>query len=211
MGLDESCQHLLGRCPDPPPACALEAAETSLRRLQALRDQTHSKSGAARESYELTPLGKHLAALPCAPKVGRLLIYGALFSCMQPASAIAAALMSKNPFLSGSEPGERSAVDESRRRFALAGGSTFSDHVALVAAVSQYTALAATKPGQSQLRQYCKSNGISFDRMQELLQTQRELLQAVASLGFFSSDVDALNLNHQVNKNSKNVIHTYIY
>lgn len=31
--------------------------------------------------FLLTPLGKNLALLPCAPKVGRLLIYGTLLGC----------------------------------------------------------------------------------------------------------------------------------
>ena len=32
-------------------------------------------------NFTLTPLGRHLAELPCSPKIGRLLVYGALLGC----------------------------------------------------------------------------------------------------------------------------------
>jgi HrpA-like RNA helicase len=51
----------------------------------------------------LTPLGVHLASLPCSPRVGKILIFGALFGCLGPASAIAACLVSKSPFINASD------------------------------------------------------------------------------------------------------------
>lgn len=64
------------------------AAERFLEQIQALgRD------------HELTPLGQHLSLMPCSPQVGRLLVFGALLGCVNPASSAAAAcLMAKGPF-----------------------------------------------------------------------------------------------------------------
>lgn len=47
--------------------------------IQALKD-TEVGSGQP-NAFSLTPLGRHLAELPCSPKIGRLLVYGALLGC----------------------------------------------------------------------------------------------------------------------------------
>ena len=40
----------------------------------------------------LTLLGRHLAALPLPPRVGKLLLYGVLFRCLDPVLTIACAM-----------------------------------------------------------------------------------------------------------------------
>ena len=105
---NETCRQLLQRCPDPPPLTAIESSEAYLISLQALRPTQSKPMNAPTDAqtriasqggtkvpntehtehgFELTSLGKHLAALPCDPKVGRLLIYGALLSCLRPVSS----------------------------------------------------------------------------------------------------------------------------
>lgn len=46
--------------------------------------------GALDKAEELTPLGQHLAALPVDVRIGKLLLYGAMFSCLDSALTIAA-------------------------------------------------------------------------------------------------------------------------
>ena len=46
----------------------------------------------------MTALGYHLARLPVAPRVGRMILYGAIFSCLDPVLTIAASLDFKEPF-----------------------------------------------------------------------------------------------------------------
>ena len=41
---------------------------------------------------KLTLLGRHLAALPLPPRVGKLLLYGVLFRCLDPVLTIACAM-----------------------------------------------------------------------------------------------------------------------
>jgi HrpA-like RNA helicase len=50
-----------------------------LKDIQALKD-TDVGSGQP-NTFTLTPLGRHLAELPCSPKIGRLLVYGTLLGC----------------------------------------------------------------------------------------------------------------------------------
>merc|ERR1712194_410571 len=50
------------------------------------------------QSERLTPLGLHLAKLPVDVKLGKMLIFGSLFQCIDPILTIAASLSSKSPF-----------------------------------------------------------------------------------------------------------------
>ena len=47
----------------------------------------------------LTALGWQLAALPVEPRIGKLLVYGALLGCLDPVLTIAAALAHRSPFV----------------------------------------------------------------------------------------------------------------
>ena len=48
---------------------------------------------------ELTPLGHHLANLPVNPRIGKIILFGAIFSCLDPVLTIASALGFKEPFV----------------------------------------------------------------------------------------------------------------
>ena len=45
--------------------------------------------GALNEQEHLTSLGRHLAALPLPPALGKMLLYGVLFSCLDPVLTVA--------------------------------------------------------------------------------------------------------------------------
>jgi len=51
------------------------------------------------EKENLTPLGFHLAKLPIGPLEGKMIILGAMFSCLSPIMTIAASLNFKDPFV----------------------------------------------------------------------------------------------------------------
>lgn len=179
MDLPESVQALLRRCPDPPSRSAVSSAQISLSRIQALDADD-----------ALTPLGRHLAALPCDPKVGRLLLFGCLLRVAYPASAVAACLTSRSPFLSAAEPEARARVNAARSAFAKATPGIRSDHLVVVAALEGFSDCA----GQGEKRRFCKNNALSFDRMQEICQLQSELLEGMVSLGFIDSVREGLQL-----------------
>jgi len=75
----------------------------------------------------LTPLGYHLAALPINPKVGKMILFGAIFSCLDPVLTIASSLGFKDPFFI--PMGKEKEADAVRRDFAK--GSQ-SDHIMLI-------------------------------------------------------------------------------
>jgi ATP-dependent RNA helicase DHX57 len=77
----DTVEEVLGRALDPPEKSAVAA---SLGLLNAL--------GALDEDQTLTPLGWHLSALPVDVRVGKLLLFGAMFACVDSALTIAASL-----------------------------------------------------------------------------------------------------------------------
>ena len=84
---------------------------------------------------ELTPLGQHLARMPLDARVGKILIYGALLGCLEPALTIAAAMsLSRSPFLSPAD--RRAEAQQARSKFA----TERSDHMALLRAYEGWSA-----------------------------------------------------------------------
>lgn len=73
---------------DPPSPKSIRRAIDSLKEVKALT---------ATES--LTPLGKQLAKLPLDVLLGKLIIYGTIFKCLDACVSIAAILSSRSPFV----------------------------------------------------------------------------------------------------------------
>ncbi|KAI4348872.1 hypothetical protein L6164_009541 [Bauhinia variegata] len=55
--------------------------------------------GALDEKEELTPPGCHLCTIPLDPNIGKMLLMGSIFQCLNPALTIAAALTYRDPFV----------------------------------------------------------------------------------------------------------------
>lgn len=81
-------ESVFSRLIEPPATESLDAAE---QRLQDL--------GALTADEKLTPLGYHLACLPVDVRIGKLMLFGAIFRCLDPALTIAASLAFKSPFV----------------------------------------------------------------------------------------------------------------
>lgn len=89
---------------DPPSPKNIRRAIDSLKEVKAL---TSSES--------LTPLGSQLAKLPLDVFLGKLIIHGAFFRCLDAAVSIAAILSSKSPFVN--TMGSNSQRDAARSSF----------------------------------------------------------------------------------------------
>jgi HrpA-like RNA helicase len=73
-----SIARFLGKAVEPPVAAAVDGA---LRLLEDI--------GALDAGERLTSLGRHLAALPLAPALGKMLLYGLLYRCLDPVLTVA--------------------------------------------------------------------------------------------------------------------------
>ncbi|KAH9305425.1 hypothetical protein KI387_009829 [Taxus chinensis] len=79
----------LGKALEPPREESVCSAITTLYEVGALEG-----------NEELTSLGYHLAKLPVDVRIGKMMLYGALFGCLAPVLTIAACLSHKSPFVS---------------------------------------------------------------------------------------------------------------
>ena len=90
----------------------------------ALAKKTLYDIGALKEGGELTGLGWTLGQLPSDPQLGKMMILGAGFSCLDPILSVVTSLEHKSPFVVTSKSRELAvAVDR-------LSGETASDHLA---------------------------------------------------------------------------------
>ena len=149
----------------PPPEAAVAAAITGLQRTAALD-----------EHEQLTPLGRHLAALPVDIGVGRLILYGSLFRCAQPILLIAAALSDRSPFLSPMH----------KRDEARAVQSTFnvhqSDHLAVLEAHQRWEK-EVKQNGKGAGYRFCERHFLSERTLQGMSDMAGQFWDNLVSLG----------------------------
>ena len=123
-----SVATFLALAPEAPPAAAVDNA---LRLLEAI--------GALTADERLTTLGRHLAALPLPPAVGKLILYGVLYSCLHPILTIASFLAYRDPWVLPVDPGARWAATAAKAALSARGGGA-SDHLAAAAAYDGWVA-----------------------------------------------------------------------
>ena len=104
----------------PPAPAAVEASLALLRRLGALTltGPNGAGPGPGPGLDRLTPLGFHLASLPVDVRVGKMLIYGAIFACLEPVLTMAAAMGFRSPFFCPID--KREEADKARKAFTTA-------------------------------------------------------------------------------------------
>ena len=94
-----SVEDVLSEAIEPPAAERVEAAMKDLTMVRALDEQKN-----------LTPLGKVLLQLPVEVQVGRLVLMGAFFKCLDNALTLAAILTNRDPFVSPMHLKQEAAV-----------------------------------------------------------------------------------------------------
>ncbi|KAG7470975.1 hypothetical protein MATL_G00119570 [Megalops atlanticus] len=186
----------LSKAMDPPSEQAVQLAITHLMDLNALdRDE------------ELTPLGFHLARLPVEPHIGKMILFGALLSCLDPVLTIAASLSFKDPFFI--PLGKEKLAD--MRRKSLSKNSK-SDHLTIVNAFWGWED--AKRRGHKFERDYCWDNFLSANTLQMLHNMKGQFAEHLLAAGFVSSKNPkdpSSNINSENEKLIKAVIVAGLY
>jgi len=159
--------------PDPPD---MRLVNDGVRLLQELK--------AMDEERRVTSLGRQLAALPCDPRLARILVAAARHACLAEMLVIAA-------FLEGQDPRERPVerqqqADETHAREADAR----SDFLTVLALWRRFGEQAAMLSGR-ELRRWCRDQFLSFVRLREWQALQAELTESAAELGLAPSTTPA--------------------
>ena len=176
LDLGEPAQFLL-KAVDKPTDLAIKNALHLLQALGAAEsDWKQNEESDMQVSTSLTALGYHLATLPVHPRVGKLLIYGVLLGCFEDILTIAAAMTSRNPFVSSFD--NRDAADEAKRGFAS------DDHIAVLLAFNQWSDL--KRRDVRQAKQFLRENYLSYIALSNIIQLKRQLEKYMRDIGFSS-------------------------
>jgi ATP-dependent RNA helicase DHX57 len=164
----------LGRTPTPPAVTAVENAIAMLQRMGAL------------DGDVLTALGQQLAMIPADLRCGKLMVYGAIFGCLDESITIAAILSTKSPFFSPAE--KRDAAREARMRFARGDGDLLTD----LRAFQEWSAMMDQYTPQRQVRNWCDENFLSYQTLSDISSTRTQYYSALAEIGI----VDTTTMNN---------------
>ncbi|XP_044758154.1 ATP-dependent DNA/RNA helicase DHX36-like isoform X2 [Coccinella septempunctata] len=151
--------------------------------------------GALDEEEALTPLGYYLAKLPIAPQLGKMLLLGVIFSCLEPILNIAVSLDYKSPFNLTLKSNSRiPQLDPKMAEFAE---NVKSDHLLLHKALHLYQTF-----DKATRSVFCKEYNINKTVMKMLKKMKVEFMENLFALEL----VTTTDLKHKdLNINSKNV------
>jgi ATP-dependent RNA helicase DHX29 len=132
--------------------------------------------GALTPNEELTPLGAQLAKLPLDAQLGKLILLGSAFGCLDVALTIAATLSSKSPFISPMHA--KKQADTVRLGFKRGD----SDLLTVYNAYNTWRKICTT-PGLSEY-QFCNKNFLSPQNLGNIEDLKAQLLSALTEAGF---------------------------
>lgn len=112
MGIKEVAAFLASAL-TPPESLAVDGALDLLGRMGAL------------DGDDLTALGRHLSMIPADLRCGKLMVYGAMFGCLDASVIIAAILTVKSPFVSPQD--KRDEAKAARSKFSNGHGDLIGD------------------------------------------------------------------------------------
>jgi HrpA-like RNA helicase len=177
-GFAKSCMEFLRQTPEPPTEDAVRAALSVLREIGAVSSANASQDSpgaTGTTTDDLTPLGQHLAKLPVDARVGKMLIFGALFRCIDTIATIAASLSaSQSIFVSSlyESPEARAA----RLSFA----DPRSDFLTFVNIWEAYRKCSSP----SEARKLCKERSLNNRALREIGDARSLYLDLLSGLGF---------------------------
>ncbi|KAF1827047.1 P-loop containing nucleoside triphosphate hydrolase protein [Dissoconium aciculare CBS 342.82] len=153
----------------PPESLAVEGALNLLGRMGAL------------DNRELTALGRHLSLIPADLRCGKLLVYGATFSCLEACLIIAAILTVKSPFVSPQTKREESK--SARAAFGQGHGDLISD----LRAYDEWSSRRAAHEPTSSLRRWCDENFLNHQTLMDISTNRNQYLSSLQEIGFLDS------------------------
>lgn len=192
---------------DPPDPKAISLSLNLLLQLNALDEREN-----------LTPLGYHLAHLPLDPRTGiisafylwlfgfleilhkylgchftgKMILWAAMFSCIDPIFSIAASLSFKDAFYCplGKE-------DEARKKKLELGMNQFSDHIALAEALDRFEEL----NHRGGAYHFCRDYFLSFNTLKLLSDMKRQFARYLCEMKFLRNENPG---DESANRNSHN-------
>lgn len=164
-------RDFLGAALEPPSPAAVESAMKSLTALDALT-----------EEEELTPLGRLLASLPVHPALGKMIVLGVIFDCLDPMIVLGAAAHERPLFVT--PLGRRAEVDAVKKKYA---GTSKSDHIMLYNAFCTARRMAAEVGNNSQLWDVFDRDFFHMGAFKSIDSTAKEIVGILQNAGLIQT------------------------
>ncbi|KZT65131.1 P-loop containing nucleoside triphosphate hydrolase protein [Daedalea quercina L-15889] len=160
-------EEVLAETIEPPDPDRVAAAMKALEMVGAL-DQQHN----------LTSLGRVLLQIPVDVQMGRLVLYGSFFRCLDQALTLAAILTNRDPFLAPMHL----KLEAAARKNSFTTDDFRSDALATLRAFNQWNEL-QTRGLYAQANRFCQDNFLAKPTLLMIQKIKEHLLQSLYSIG----------------------------
>ncbi|XP_030937588.1 DExH-box ATP-dependent RNA helicase DExH3 isoform X3 [Quercus lobata] len=140
--------------------------------------------GALDENENLTLLGRNLSTLPVEPKLGKMLIFGAIFNCLDPIMTVVAGLSARDPFLMPFD--KKDLAESAKAQFAA---RNYSDHLAVVRAYEGWKDAERTQSGY----EYCWRNFLSAQTLKAIDSLRKQFFFLLKDTGLVDQNPENCN------------------
>ena len=164
-------EQTLSEALDPPSSKNVRRAVDALQDVKALTP-----------TQALTPLGRKLAGLPLDVFLGKTLILGTLFGCLDAVLTVAAILSSKSPF--AASMGSQALADQARLHFKRGD----SDLLTVYNAYCSWRRVCTSNTASES--QFCRKNFLSTQTLSNIEDLKGQLMASLLDAGFIKLDHD---------------------
>ena len=173
--VDGGCLGFLKQAPEPPAEMSVQSALNVLLEVGAISLPESSSGKTSAKGVEcLTPLGRHLAKLPVDVRLGKMLIFGSLFGCLDKSLTVAACLSSESIF--STFLGADAAVAQAKQR------SFFDSESDFLTLCNVYEGF--REAGDDGGRKFCRENFLNFNALREIRSARQQFFDLLCSIGF---------------------------
>ncbi|KAG0126597.1 P-loop containing nucleoside triphosphate hydrolase protein [Tuber indicum] len=181
--MEDDVRGFLAGALTPPDTMAVEGAMRLLERMGAIADD------------DLTALGRHLVLIPADLRCSKLMVYGAIFGCLDVSVTIASILTTRSPFIN--TPATRDACQLARASFAHGQGDLLAD----CHAHQEWTRLRQTTSVRD-VKRWCEENHLSHHTLLDISSNRAQYISSLKEIGFLPlsssfSDFASLNQNQE--------------
>ena len=195
--LSNSCTDFLMQAPQPPPLDSVALAIRLLNEVGVVQVIDNRET--------LTALGQHVAKIPVHVRLAKMLIFGAVFKCLDPVLTIVGSLSGKSPFAAAMHDAAQTAAAHQKFRHES------SDFLGFVQLWEAYRI--EVEKSKDQGRAFCRRNFLNWTVMMEIRDLRRQNLELLCQIGFVQGKVkehDVAKSVYNMNGTNKTVVHAVV-
>lgn len=188
-------REFLAEAIEPPDPKAVDSSIINLEALDALTD----------DGEAITPLGRLLSFLPVHPSLGKMIVLGIIFRCLDPMIILGAASAERSLFLNPLDA--RSQAAQAKLSFVEGSGS---DHIALLNAVRELRRVRDERGGDYWVKDFARRNFLHVNAFGTIDATAKQIEDILVEARLIprSSRLDRVNSQYggpSLNENSHKI------